>query len=433
MATFLNESQESPLVAWGPALVMGAVVAIGGVALSVAGRQSGAESTVFVHHDVAAVYLLSAFPLASSAVLCVPAMPVARLLIVALLSLAVSVPLAFSGSSETGLGLDVRWSLGVVRAATALGLVLAILALARALQRGGVMAASPRVRVLVCGIGLLIVAIVPATYVHARCRHDLQTLGEFVDQSRLGEAQTCARQVMRLAPWANWRGRPIEIAARDIDRSVRDLEAQVAEPVPGSGGDDPLLQRGLQLAMLGRTADALAVLEPLFDSPVAAEARDLCGTMYESRSEWSTALRMHRQAKAEWLKGPATPRHRAGVLRATTRLAYCERKLGHYQQAEAAYREALEMSPSAEMHFLLARFYEDMQQSAKSRFHARRAMALAPERYHREGTQLIDSLIIGHFGCLSAQVAEWSAGRSGNQSATAGRVQQASPLARRGE
>jgi tetratricopeptide (TPR) repeat protein len=81
-------------------------------------------------------------------------------------------------------------------------------------------------------------------------------------------------------------------------------------------------------------------------------------------------------------------------------MGYCRRKLGRYAEAEATYLEMLELAPTAESHFLVAQFYEDTQQTAKAREHARKAMALAPDRYDDVGRRLINKLSVYHFGCL---------------------------------
>jgi hypothetical protein len=73
--------------------------------------------------------------------------------------------------------------------------------------------------------------------------------------------------------------------------------------------------------------------------------------------------------------------------------------LGHYARAETAYQQLLALSPTADTHFLLAQFYEDVQRTSLAAEHARRAMALAPERYQQPGEQLLDKLVTLHFGC----------------------------------
>jgi tetratricopeptide (TPR) repeat protein len=154
--------------------------------------------------------------------------------------------------------------------------------------------------------------------------------------------------------------------------------------------------------MLGRTDDALTALEGMTD----AEAENLRATIRESRGDWAEALDSYTAAKAAWeAAAPSRPRAE-GLLRATTGVAYCQRKLGRYDEAEAAYREVVKLAPTADSHFLLAQFYEDAQQTEPAREHARRAMALAPARYERRGKELIDKLAAYHFGCLGVFAAE---------------------------
>jgi tetratricopeptide (TPR) repeat protein len=178
------------------------------------------------------------------------------------------------------------------------------------------------------------------------------------------------------------------------------LEVQIAMSPRKSMTSENRLQRCRQLAMLGQTDVALAELTPLFEAEVAAPAFDLAGTIHESISRWEVAKTYHQRAIAGWQSQPASRQRDVGLVGSVMRLAYCERKLGHYDVAESHYLEVLAHAPTAENHFLLAQFYEDMQQSSKAHAHARRAMALDPRRYQREGKKLIDKLILGHFGCL---------------------------------
>ncbi len=144
----------------------------------------------------------------------------------------------------------------------------------------------------------------------------------------------------------------------------------------------------------------------LADSPDGCNLR---GTIYETRGEWELGRQSYERAKRAWESQPQGPERSAGLLRATTGIAYCLRKLGRYAEAEAAYREVLSLSPTADSHFLLARFYDDTEQTATAHAHARQAMALAPDRYQLEGQQLIEKLAMRHFGCLGILTSNHSA------------------------
>ncbi|HEY4261840.1 MAG TPA: tetratricopeptide repeat protein, partial [Schlesneria sp.] len=135
-------------------------------------------------------------------------------------------------------------------------------------------------------------------------------------------------------------------------------------------------------------------------SDVVAQSFDLAGTICENTGRWDDARTFHQRALVSWQNQSQSPQRDAGLIQSALRLAYCERKLANYEEAESHYLEVLAASPTAENHFLVAQFYEDMQQAGQARIHARQAMVLDPRRYQRDGQKLIDKLTLGHFGCL---------------------------------
>ena len=377
-------------------------------------------STIFVARDVAAICCLCTLPLASVlASIAQRRWSVRVLVVIAILSLGICLPWIPATPHQADLGSAGSLRLDLLRTIAALGLMLAAVSSInvysavrqrRTQTRHSEPLSIVGVTILVT---LLLAMIVPVIYLQARCHHGARMLTEFLEQSRFGEAQSLVRVLHRLSPSLQWRDRSLKSISREIDRYVRDLESQVSSSrVESSETVDDRLLRCRHLAMLGRTREALVELMPLLDSPVGHIACDLCGTIYETTGHWQTARQYHRRAKSEWHRQPSTPEREAGLVRATTRLAYCERKLGNYDLAEVEYQHVLAQSPTADTHFLLAQFYEDMQQSEKARAHARRAMELAPRQYLRDGTILIDKLAVGHFGCLGVSSAEWMRGGS---------------------
>lgn len=256
------------------------------------------------------------------------------------------------------------------------------------------------------GLGILMLTLLPTVYVQARSQHEIAEFTNLIEQSRIGEARELIRTLTSMAPSTQIRGRPLDKVARELDREIQAIQLQVTGISPGTKSPEQRLHRCRLLAMLGHRDEALEELAAPGDTPLSPAASDLCGTIHETHANWSVALAFHHQAKTAWLHQPESPERTAGIFRATTRLAYCHRKLGAYDVAETEYRAALAQSPTADTHFLLAQFYEDMQQSTKARDHARQAMKLAPQRYQREGTQLINKLLVGHFGCLAVHRAE---------------------------
>lgn len=244
----------------------------------------------------------------------------------------------------------------------------------------------------------LVALALPSTYIIARCRRDVAHLQMLRDQSRFGEAAIVAHRLLRLAPGTLVQGQPVARVAADIDRAVRKLQSAVAVVPPANASDDDWLLRARQLAMLGQTDAALDALAAVrIPRP---NIHLLSGTIHENCQRWQEALDDYSLAHLNWEAQPNSPQRQAGRIQATTGVAYCLRKQGRYLEAEQSYQRLLALAPDADVHFLLAQFYEDTQQTTLARQHAQRAMALAPDQYQQSGQRLINKLTTMHFGCF---------------------------------
>jgi hypothetical protein len=392
--------------------VAAAVVLTGALAAGAAGGGWDGGRAPFAWPDVAAAHLVCALPLALMIAAAVGGrVPAAGVLAVAVGCLA-------AGLTPVVGGVDTGWyvRLGalagvVVRSVSALGLVTgAVLSAAVLAGRAGPPApggpARRRAAAAVLGTAALLGP--PASYTDARGRHDLLRFGDLMEQSRAGEARALAHGLVVLDPGAEWNGRPLPEVAGALDRTAAELERRVAAPLGPYATTRDRVGRATTLAVLGRTAEALAVLGPVDDPAAAADVENLRGTILETRGEWEPGLASYHAARAAWERRPPSPARAAGVLRAATGAAYCLRKAGRYTEAEAAYLEILELSPTADSHFLLAQFYDDSQRAAAARDHARRAIDLAPDRYRAAGERLIRQLALSQFGCLGVYTAERS-------------------------
>jgi tetratricopeptide (TPR) repeat protein len=247
---------------------------------------------------------------------------------------------------------------------------------------------------------------IPRLYIHARSQRDLGAIRALIEQSRLGQAQSLAGRVLALSPRAVVNGFPLQRLADDLSKAVRQLESHAAAPLAAAATDEDRYRRARALAMLSRTAEAIAVLESSASLTNAAEACNLRGTMFETEDNWRAARDWYARGSAAWRSRSESPERTAGLVQASTGMGYCERKLGHLHEADAAFQEILRLAPTAESHFLLAQFYEDTQQAAKAQVHARQAALMEPQKFARQADQLIDKLESSHFGCLSVFAAK---------------------------
>jgi tetratricopeptide (TPR) repeat protein len=261
-------------------------------------------------------------------------------------------------------------------------------------------ASSQRILAVVA-LETLVLLIVPRLYIYARCQSDIAEVRGFIEQSRIGEAQSLANRVLRLNRHAAANGYPLKRLSDELDKAVRQIELRVAAPFNDATGTGEPLARARDLAMLGRTTQALAVLDSAPASVDSPQAHNLRAMIYETLSDWRAAGESYARARASWQSLPESTERAAGLLQANIGIAYSQRKLGRLHQAEAAFQEVLRLAPTADSHFLLAQFYEDTQQAAKAQSHAFQAAFIDPQKYGRQVEQLVDKLETSHFGCLS--------------------------------
>jgi hypothetical protein len=379
-----------------PSLTAAAVLGAGlAGAIAVASGLFGQDSVPapFVWIDVTLVQLLCSLPLAAAIaarvnegggrVLCWP--------------LGIACFVATAALWSTG---SPRWAIALSAATGAMLLVV------QGLRSSSPLGAPTEKAGTVALLGVAVMIGLPWVYLAARSNHDNGQLAELLSQSRLGEAAELARRMLAVDPHRPFQEQPLRVLSANLDQTVREIESRVVAPLSPSDNNEAQMSRARDLAILGRTSQALAQVnlsESVADSPDGLLLR---GTIHQSRQEWlASAESFHRAAKTiESL--PTSPERTVGLVTAATGVAFAERKLGHNAAAEAAYQQVLTLDPSADTHFLLAQFYEGTQQAAKAQHHARQAMALAPDRYQQPGQRLIDKLVTHHFGCWGAAAAE---------------------------
>jgi tetratricopeptide (TPR) repeat protein len=365
----------------------------------------------FVWRDVAVVHFVCALPLATIFValagrrlanrsLALAAMGIGMGGIAALLLVAADAGGTQTSAPPLPMGNLLR---SAIAFAAAIGALLALFGFLKCAPQE----AALRVPFLtgLCAAAALLIA--PLVYVNARVTSDAARLTQLLNDDRWGEAYLVGKGLAFLDPHTKWRSGYSDLAGmrRLMDRQVTDLLAAVNSPLAADATDVWKFGRAYNLAVLGRTAEAIRTLRSAHGWQESVAACNLLGTMYETREQWSPGWQVYQRART--LANAATDsRQTDGLLRAIKGVAYCERKLGNCAAAEAGYLELLKVAPTADNHFLLAQFYDDTQQTAKARSEAQLAMSLDPQRYQQSGQALIDKLMLNHFGCWGVFTAE---------------------------
>lgn len=241
------------------------------------------------------------------------------------------------------------------------------------------------------------IALVPTTYEYSRVKSDATTAHEHLSQSRLAEAADLLNRCVVLDSTGSFHGEAfcetLPALTVEIDRIRQYLQQPLSEPA----SEQQLIERGKALAMLGRNEEALLVLLPAASSPQFGQwgGHQLLGTLYQDRRDWEESLFHFRLAAHD-----ATEKNPIPLANAMQGQAFALRKLGRIEDAEAAYLELLGLAPTADNHFLLAQFYDDIQDTHLAVEHAELAKKLDPTNYQGASDSLVRQATANHFGCF---------------------------------
>lgn len=249
---------------------------------------------------------------------------------------------------------------------------------------------------------ILLLMLVPMTYERAKLHSSEKRAFELLDQSRLAEASQLLKRCLLLDPESSFRGRSIQSLIDDLEERLATIQLRAVHPLPDDSLPPTRIERAIDLAVLGKREDALLLLLPVAQQPTFAMngGHELLGTLYQDRHEWKESLFHFQLASEFWRSKQNSELRKARLAQSLQGEAFALRKLGRIDQAEAAYLRLVEIQPTAERHFLLAQFYEDIQETSLASQHANLAAELAPNQFRESSKALISKMRTNHFGCF---------------------------------
>ena len=414
----------SPATGHGSKLADATIVAVVLLAVSFitgdGGKFNPERQTVilpFVWRDIAAVSLLSAIPLAwLISELMTRRIPRISCIGFGLLLCGTVWLFFIRGISVDSLSTEIHRHAAVERAVVALAFAIGITLCLRAIHRRAVLdlpgfgLATWIKHLLLAAIGFVLI---PSTYVSARCRHDAGQVMELLEQSRFGEATHLLDRILGLNFNYQHNGEPVRRMLAELKATVELLTSRVEGQLSTMATVDEHIERARELAMLGQLEQASATLRA---TGVSESNPDVCGLLAiisENQNQWDTALDLYLNCQNLWQAMPQEARRSEGIYTSTRGIAFCCRKLGKIEQAEDEWLKLLALSPTADTHFLLAQFYEDVQQTTKADEHATKAAELAPSRYRDKSEALVKKMRQLHFGCFRLHQSTGSRNTSG--------------------
>ncbi|WP_166825732.1 tetratricopeptide repeat protein [Thalassoroseus pseudoceratinae] len=260
---------------------------------------------------------------------------------------------------------------------------------------------------------LLLVAILfvlPEIYLASRFAEHNERLSELLGQYRLKASSELASQLAAVDPTAKIG--PQKESARRLAHvlgkevaNVSEQTEQILNTIAQQPHAEFEKQAAKNLAILERQEQATQILESLVNQNADdVEATLLLATVAEHQGNYREALQYY-QAGAEWLSNShdslsyaASQAFRETAYRG---IGFTQRKLGNNPAAERAWKSLVKLSPTAENHFLMAKFYADAQRAELARHHATIAMHRDPRQYKVQSEALINQLENEQLGCFS--------------------------------
>ncbi|WP_165441573.1 tetratricopeptide repeat protein [Rubinisphaera italica] len=249
------------------------------------------------------------------------------------------------------------------------------------------------------GIFLLAATVIPFIHSQFLVTYHQTQFQEAMNHQRIEKARVYARDWSRLAPQAKWNSLKVITFYKDLQKQCDALKQQLSR----FGSEVRPDQIGARIQMhlhLDQHENAIELIQPLLNSSQAALAWDTYGLILQREGEWGESLDAYSIALKLWQNKAGNSQASAGQTSAYRGIALAEKQIGKTEKAEAAYQKLIALAPTAENHFLLARFYEEKQRSELAMKHATRAAALAPDQFTEPAQKLIDMMKTSHFGCF---------------------------------
>ena len=200
-------------------------------------------------------------------------------------------------------------------------------------------------------IGIILATMIPALFLNSRCEYNGHRLEDLLGQYRLGHAREIAEQLSAVSPHHQVNGVAAAQIVDELNAAVAEIESLVATPLPTGSAEDDRLERARQWAILGQIDQVERVVAPLVGAKDRnPQACNLLGLAYEADEQWGQSRYWYYEAfrlltsdddqknAKESVGGEqdAGQQADAALLQAVKGIAYAERKLGRYRDAELA-------------------------------------------------------------------------------------------------
>lgn len=228
----------------------------------------------------------------------------------------------------------------------------------------------------------------PAVYTQALLEAQRQHVAELMARGRWLRAQ---QQSAGLDDWT---------PPASLNRTVTELTAVVARPLPTNATPKGILSRAQQLAALDRLDEAQQLVRPLAD--VDPDAGLLLAAIAQDRQQWTESTNRYRAVLDQLATLPTTDAVKLQRVEAYDGLSFNAREQRDFATAIAVYREALANVEGAEAyyHFQLGRQLQQAGRPDAALEHLETAIRLQPQGYAEQAEPLIQDIRTHTLGCF---------------------------------
>jgi len=241
---------------------------------------------------------------------------------------------------------------------------------------------------------------VPLAYTDAVSVRLKDNLQQALAEQRLAMACYQTQQLEQLNPHLSVNGIAMRVLHQQLNEVCRNLSADAATELGRSPSAASLGRRVTTLMQLDRLEEALPLLQALSQgeqaNPVSLDYLGLCYQRLELPEPSKAA---YQRSVEFWAAQPDSPSKLNSLASAYRGIGFAARRLEERSLEELAYRELVEVSPTAENHLLLAQCYREHQKTKLAAIHATRAQELSPE-LSQSAQGILTVLTMDHFGCM---------------------------------
>lgn len=254
-------------------------------------------------------------------------------------------------------------------------------------------------RAIVWALTLVATFGLPAAYTSAVIDGESKTLDELLKTAHLRRAQLVAERLCAVGSAKTVNGRTPDQIRRDLEMYLFKVWSFVIRPLPQSAPIEARVSYARGMALLGRQADAIQILQQMPQSNIPAIL--LLAAIQQDEERWDESTENFRCVLAQ-LDHDANEAATANCIRAFDGIAHNALKRGAPIEAVNTFEQALKRLPNSQAHFhlRLGKHFQQMGRPGMALAHLEMAEQIGPAHFAAQAQTVSRELHMQTPGCL---------------------------------